>query len=80
MKTCKSIVLAFLLGLAVAIARGESSRADEKAAVPADHARRMQEGLALFKEHVRPASSSTASNATAARRPRGASTSPTANR
>ena len=40
----------------------------------------MQEGLALFKEHVRPALSSTAWTATAARRPRRNSTCPTASR
>src|SRR5262245_28411719 len=39
-----------LLGLV--LAAGGSSWSSE---VPADHARRMQEGLALFKEHVRPA-------------------------
>ena len=37
------------------MAPGSSSRAGEKPAVPPDHARRMQEGLALFQERVRPA-------------------------
>jgi mono/diheme cytochrome c family protein len=53
MKTSFSIVLTFLLGLATV--PGGASLAGEPAAVPPDHARRMQEGLALFKEHVRPA-------------------------
>src|SRR5438067_11747694 len=34
---------------------GSSSRAGETPAVPPDYARRMQEGLALFQERVRPA-------------------------
>src|SRR4051794_34360495 len=53
MKSHPWIVLASTLGLAPA--PGAPSRADETpGAVPADHARRMQEGLALFKEKVRP--------------------------
>ena len=32
-----------------------SLRADDKPSVPPDHARQMQQGLALFKEKVRPA-------------------------
>jgi mono/diheme cytochrome c family protein len=43
------------LGLVILIAASPPPRADDKPAVPADHARRMQEGLALFKEKVRPA-------------------------
>src|SRR4051812_36544863 len=47
------MVLAATLGMANA--PGDPSRADETpGAVPADHARRMKEGLALFKEKVRP--------------------------
>src|SRR5436309_15425754 len=53
MKTHSALALSFLLGLANA--PGASSRGDEKADVPPDHARRMKEGLTLFKEHVRPA-------------------------
>ena len=37
------------------IASGMPAESDEKAAVPADHAARMLEGLALFKAKVRPA-------------------------
>ena len=44
-----------LLGLTLLIALNAVLRADDKPAVSPDHARRMQEGLALFKEKVRPA-------------------------
>jgi mono/diheme cytochrome c family protein len=47
-------ILPFLIALWV-IASGASSRAQTLPVVPPDHARAMQEGLALFKEHVRPA-------------------------
>ena len=49
MKTC------ILPGLAVLLVAGATSAADEKPAVSPDHARNMQEGLALFKAKVRPA-------------------------
>ena len=39
----------------LAIAPGRPAAAEEKPAVPPEHARQMKEGLALFKEHVRPA-------------------------
>ena len=44
-----------VLMIGVLIAHGISARADDKKTVPPDHARRMQEGLVLFKEKVRPA-------------------------
>src|SRR5262245_10599654 len=43
-----------LPGLAVLLIAGASSTADEKLAVAPEHARNMQEGLALFKAKVRP--------------------------
>jgi mono/diheme cytochrome c family protein len=46
---------AAVLLVASALAHAFSVRADEKTTVPPDHARRMEEGLALFKEKVRPA-------------------------
>src|SRR5262245_51834798 len=48
-------VVASLLGLVLAIHPATRSRAEAGPAVPADHERGMKEGLALFKEHVRPA-------------------------
>jgi hypothetical protein len=45
----------FALLLAVGLTSGSSVPADDKATVPPDHARRMQEGLVLFKAKVRPA-------------------------
>ncbi len=39
----------------ILVVQGGWSRAQGPPSVPADHARAMQEGLALFKEHVRPA-------------------------
>src|SRR3954447_12264822 len=39
----------------LAIARALPPRGGGDATLPPDHARRMKEGLALFKEHVRPA-------------------------
>jgi len=48
--------LARALALAwVAVLPVQAAPAEDRPAVPPDHARRMQEGLALFKEHVRPA-------------------------
>ena len=43
-----------LPGLAVLLVAGATSAADEKPAVSPEHARNMQEGLALFKAKVRP--------------------------
>src|SRR4051794_28605807 len=53
--TIGTIVLSALLALVAA--PGGSARGDEQPGVPVppDHARRMQEGLALFREQVRPA-------------------------
>ena len=51
--SCFGLVLSGLV--ACLCTSGQSSRAQEKAAVSPEHARRMREGLALFKEHVRPA-------------------------
>src|SRR5262249_41203566 len=45
----------FALLLAVGLTSGSSVPADDKPTVPPDHARRMQEGLVLFKAKVRPA-------------------------
>src|SRR5438093_365600 len=53
MRIASEIALSALLVLA--LAPGGSLRAAEPASVPPDHARRMQAGLALFKESVRPA-------------------------
>jgi hypothetical protein len=41
--------------LAILLGPGRPSLGQDNVAVPPEHARRMQEGLALFKEHVRPA-------------------------
>jgi hypothetical protein len=43
-----------LPSLAVVMVAGATSVADEKPAVSPEHARNMQEGLALFKAKVRP--------------------------
>ena len=45
--------LVLMIGLS--IDHGVSVRADDQKLVPPEHARRMQEGLVLFKEMVRPA-------------------------
>jgi mono/diheme cytochrome c family protein len=45
----------FVLLIGISIGPGISVHADDQTTVPPDHARRMQEGLALFKEKVRPA-------------------------
>jgi mono/diheme cytochrome c family protein len=45
----------FVLAFSCSIAHGLWVRGDDRATVPPDHARRMQEGLALFKEKIRPA-------------------------
>ena len=52
MKIRHTLVLSVLL--VPALAPGRVSRAEDASAVPTDHARRMEEGLALFKTHVRP--------------------------
>jgi len=53
MRISRYSVLSILLGLIFATVR--SSWAQVQPPVPPDHARQMKEGLALFKEHVRPA-------------------------
>jgi mono/diheme cytochrome c family protein len=53
MKSHPSFVVSFWLGLV--LAPGIPGRADEPPALPADHARRMKEGLALFQQKIRPA-------------------------
>src|SRR4051794_935703 len=55
MRSHRCLVLLAVLAPVFATRPASLSRAQAPAAVPPDHARRMQEGLALFKEHVRPA-------------------------
>ncbi|HEV3121967.1 MAG TPA: PSD1 and planctomycete cytochrome C domain-containing protein [Isosphaeraceae bacterium] len=54
MKRCRCLRWLFQLTIAICCANLPSALAQEKAKVPADHPRRMQEGLELFRKHVRP--------------------------
>ena len=48
-------VVCCLIALLLVVPGGWSRAQGPPTALPADHSRRMQEGLALFQEHVRPA-------------------------
>ncbi|HEV3120562.1 MAG TPA: hypothetical protein VGY53_01600, partial [Isosphaeraceae bacterium] len=54
MKRCRYWRWLFHLSITISCAFAQSALAQEKPKVPADHPRRMQEGLELFRKHVRP--------------------------